>query len=187
MRLRKGAKLLTQFKTLLHGNYKAAFNEAVTDIIAEDIVDRGERILAVRALIDAYVDSVGETPDDAQLERLTDYILREELTDMHPDKVTNTEYPFMSDWQLELRRDRETSLKVAEETGTDGRDYREPKRRRRTGYENWHVDTHAKIRNRERAAQYKRDTGPGPIVPYRTEEFVQCRSHGVNFTPEYYR
>lgn len=121
---------------------------------------------AIEALTEAYLDDVGVRPDAAQLERLTDYILREELTDPNPYKIAHTEYPFMSEYQLELRRDRETGLKAAEETGTDGRDYRKPTKRRRTNYENWRVDSGAKNRNSERAAQYKRDTAAGALVTY---------------------
>ncbi|GAA0840543.1 hypothetical protein GCM10008915_36280 [Bifidobacterium pullorum subsp. gallinarum] len=164
-------------------DYKTQFNEDTTALIATNIADRTQRMAAVQALIDRYVEANGEVPDRAQLERLTDYILRDELTDRHPDKITRTEYPFMSAWQLELRHDRETSLKIAEEVGTDGRDYRVPKRRRRTNYENWRVDVDAKIRNDERAEQYKRDTATVTTAEYNlrenggelTESFVQCR------------
>ncbi|WP_149096154.1 hypothetical protein [Paenibacillus terrae] len=72
----------------------------------------------------------------------------------------------MSERQFELRRDREASGSTAEATGTDGKDYRRPTRHKRTGYENWRVDTSAKIRNKERAAQYRRDTAPGPVITY---------------------
>lgn len=73
---------------------KQAFCEAVTDLIEQNITDRSERIKAVEALTDAYEDSTGNPPDSAQLERLADYLLKEELTDNFADKVTQTEYPF---------------------------------------------------------------------------------------------
>jgi hypothetical protein len=164
--------------------YKETFVDAVDDVIAEDITDRSARMKAIEALTEAYVDDVGVRPDAAQLERLTDYILREELTDTHPDKVTNTEYPFMSEWQLDLRRDKETGLKAAEEKGTDGLDYRVPKRRRRTNYENWRVDRDARSHNVKRAAQYKHDTAAGALITYNlhdtdgelTEPFVAAQT-----------
>jgi hypothetical protein len=137
-----------------------------------DLADRAERMAAIQRVTDDYVNS----PDPELLERLTDAILDEELTDTHPDKVTNTEYPFMSEWQLDLRRDRETGLKAAEETGADGRNHRKPTRRRRTNYENWRVDRDAKGRNRARQEQYKRDTAAGPVVREATEPFVNARS-----------
>lgn len=147
-------------------DYKAEFVAAVNELIAECIEDRQERIKAVDALINAYIAGIGEKPEKKPLEWLTDYILREELTDRHPDKITNTEYPFMSDWQLDLRRDNEYDLKLAEETGTDGRDYNTPIKRRRTSKENALVDKYAKSRNEERRKQYRKDTSPGEIITY---------------------
>lgn len=158
---------------------KHAFSEAVDDLIAQNIEDRTERIAAVHALTEAYTDSTGVRPDGVQLERLADYILREELTDPDPYKVANSEYPFLSERQLELRRKREVPLKVAEETGTDGKNYVRPRRRKRSRYENWYVDYAVKLRNKERAAQYKRDTAPGPVVNIPSEPFVNCRGIGA--------
>lgn len=156
--------------------------------VGYDVANRSERMRLVEAIADEYVKAhadvnqeaidrwakrgyKGERPspiplDSTLLERLTDAILDEEITDPNPHKVAHEEYPFFSDRQLELRRDRETGLKAAEETGTDGRDYRVPKRRRRNGYENNFVDKNAQIRNAERAAQYKRDTAPGEVITY---------------------
>lgn len=164
--------------TLFYGDYKAAFSDAVTDLIAEDITDRDERIAAVNGLLEAYVDSVGETPDSAECERLADYILREELNDSNPHKVAHTEYPFFSEYQLERRHNREVSLWVADALGTDGEDHRPKKRRMRSKWENEYIDRHVKIRNKERARQYRIDTSPGPIIPYTTESFVSCRGIG---------
>lgn len=170
-----------------------------------DVADRAERMALVQLIaddylaahseviqrnIDAWVDrgGKGERPvslplNTALLDRLADAVLDEEITDPNPYKVQHAEYPFFSQRQLDLRRDRETSLKAAEEVGTDGRDYRVPKRRRRTNYENWRVDADAKIRNDERAEQYERDTATVTTAEYNlrenggelTESFVQCR------------
>ncbi|TCM89621.1 hypothetical protein EV294_11286 [Paenibacillus sp. BK033] len=163
-----------------------------------DLADRSQRIELIRYVtrdyalehgevnqrtIDAWEerDCKGERPaslplDSAMLDRLTDAILDEELTDPNPHKIAQEEYPFMSDRQLDLRRDRETGLKEAEETGTDGRNYRKPTKRLRTRYENWRVDNGAQIRNVERAAQYKRDTAPGPVVTVKSEPFTAAKS-----------
>lgn len=170
-----------------------------------DVADRAQRMELVRCIADDYVQAhsdviqrnldvwvergcKGERPaslllNTALLDRLADAIMDEEITDPNPYKVQHTEYPFFSQRQLDLRRDRETSLKAAEETGTDGRNYRVPKRRRRTNYENWRVDADAVIRNEERAKQYVRDTATVTTAEYNlfenggelTESFVQCR------------
>lgn len=162
-------------------NYKEDFAAKVTEVIERRIVDRSERMAVIDGMINDYVKEVGETPDSAQLERLTDGILYEELSDTHPDKITNTEYPFMSEWQLDLRRDRE-SIEVSANEGTDGKNHRLPTRRRRNGYENWYMDHHAKGRNKERQDQYRKDTAAGEVVTYNlhdtdgemTLSFVVC-------------
>lgn len=179
---------------------KHAFSEAVDDLIAQNIEDRTERIATVHALTEAYTDSTGVRPDGAQLERLADYILREEISDPDPHKSTKYEYPILSDIQMERRRlgrrgsegtnmAGETSI-ASDDTSdkharsgvylaTDGRDYRNPIRRTRSIRELIFVDENAKIRNKKRAAQYKRDTAPGPVVSTPSEPFVMCRGIGA--------
>lgn len=193
-------------------DYKTQFNEDTTALIATNIADRTERMAAVQALIDRYVEAKGSVPDRAQLERLTDYVLREELTDPDPYKSEHNEYPILSEIQLARRREGrrgsantnvrgETPIKFDgddentsdKHSGTgvylasDGRDYRKPIRRTRSKSELIYVDEHAKIRNKQRAEQYKRDTAAGPIERYNlrdtggvlADEFVQCRGTGT--------
>ncbi|MFL1672179.1 hypothetical protein [Paenibacillus dendritiformis] len=147
-------------------DYKAAFEHAATRLIDAKIEDRGERMMAVEALIDEYVVAVGERPDGGILERLTDYILREELTDGNPHKVSHNEYPFLSESQMQLRYEREYGLELAENHDADGRNRATPTRRRRTAKEERFVDRLARMKNRKRNARYKRDTSPGPIEAY---------------------
>ncbi|WP_342439315.1 hypothetical protein NSS79_10590 [Paenibacillus sp. FSL L8-0436] len=170
-------------------DYKTEFHDAVTGLIAQDITDRAERMAAIHALTDAYFDSVGKQPDAAEVERLTDYILREELTDTDRMKTRNTEYPFLSEHQFARRQGGEASDKAAEEYGVDGRNYGAPGRRKRSKGEGMLVDQYAKIRNKTRAAQYKRDTAPGPEITYNlyetggelTEPFTQKRGIGARW------
>ncbi|MEV2320435.1 hypothetical protein ABNC55_20910 [Paenibacillus larvae] len=147
-------------------NDKIAFNEAVTELITENITDRQERIKAVEALTDAYIDSIGQAPDSVQLERLADYILAEELTDMHPDKMTREEYPFFSSWQLQRRRNKESSSGEAATVGVDGREHRKMTRRKRRRAEDNYVDRSAKIRNKERRERYRNERRPGEVKTY---------------------
>jgi hypothetical protein len=173
-------------------NYKAEFADKVTEIIGLGIEDRTERMAAVTALINSYVEVHGVSPDAAQLDRLSDYILREELTNTDRMKTRNEEYPFLSERQFERRRENEVPLEVAEEYGVDGRSYRLPKRRKRSTRELIHVDAHAKIRNDLRAKRYKRDTSPGDIITYNlyetggelTEPFVSCVGIGKRWANE---
>jgi len=168
-----------------------------------DLADRTQRMALIKRVTEDYViahadvnqavldawdsrGAKGERPsplplDAALVDRLTDAILDEELTDPNPYKVSHEEYPFMSEWQLDLRRDRETGLKAVEETGTDGRDYRKPTRRRRTNYENWRMDNDARGRNKTRQEQYKRDTAAGPVVRKVSEPFVNARQQAARW------
>lgn len=155
---------MSRFK---HGtDYKAAFERAVNELIDKNIEDRAARMRAIDDLINEYVNVIGTAPDPVQLERLANYILREELYDTYPDKVTREEYPILSERQLQRRRSVEVPLKLAEEIGTDGRNYKIPKRRKRTINENIWMDKKTKSRNKERRKKYAEYTRPGPIKTY---------------------
>jgi len=175
-----------------YNDYKTQFNEDTTALIATNIADRTERMATVQALIDRYINDHGAPPDPAQLERLTDYILREELTDPNLHKVLHNEYPILSETQLERRRfgargSEESNMRgevslstgddiddsasrqhsgVGSQLATDGKTYRYPIRRTRSKQEQIFIDENTKIRNKRRAKQYKRDTAPGEIQRY---------------------
>jgi hypothetical protein len=192
-----------------------------------DIRDRETRMLVIAAIQDAYYrdhgefnqyaldtwyakGSPGQRPapvpaNTALLDRLTNALLYEELTDANPYKAQHNEYPFYSDTQLDrIRNGRrgseptnmrgETPVREDGDLGpgvilsADGRDHGEPRRRNRTKRENVSVDAGAKIRNKARAEQYKRDTAPGPVVKYSvwetggfTEPFVNCVGIGARW------
>lgn len=148
-------------------DYKSAFSEAVSAIIAEKIPDRTERMRRITELTDEYVAATGERPDGTELERLTDAVLHEELTDQRRNKMTAPEYPFMSDWQLAVRQNREYGIHLADERGTDGRNHKRPVRRKRTERENRSVDMFTRSRNAERRRQYRKDTAPGELISYK--------------------
>ncbi|MBC9785889.1 hypothetical protein H1S01_15495 [Heliobacterium chlorum] len=88
-------------------NYKESFSKAVAHLATQDMPVQW-RIKAVDDLIEVYVKQVGEVPDGDQLERLTNYILRDSKN--QPDKVSNTEYPVFSEWQQKHRSRREIPL-----------------------------------------------------------------------------
>ncbi|UKS30180.1 hypothetical protein LOZ80_15060 [Paenibacillus sp. HWE-109] len=155
---------------------KTEFTAAVDALIARNIADRTERIAAIDALTECCGD---ERPDSSQLERLADHILREELTDTDLYKVQRNEYPFLSERQFTTRHNTEVGMKVAEDYGTDGRNYTVPKRRHRNNYENQFVDSRAKSRNKARAAQYRKDTAAGELVAY------NLRDTGGELAPEF--
>lgn len=147
-------------KTLLH--------EMITELYHRTKageLDRIERIKEINALVEAYHDSVGKSPDSAALERMANLIIYEELSDSHPDKMTREEYPIMSETQLSRRKEGkhrkkeanyriEVPFKLAENVGVDGRNYALPVRRDRSLRENVAVDEQAKSRNKERRKRY---------------------------------
>ncbi|NHN31146.1 HNH endonuclease [Paenibacillus agricola] len=99
-------------------DYKLAFMVAVSSLVSAVITPRSDRVLAVSALIDAYVRDIGKAPDSAQLERLADALLYEELTDPDPYKVAHEDRPILGDFQFVSRRKREVPLEyVSEVTG----------------------------------------------------------------------
>ncbi|WP_434750236.1 hypothetical protein [Paenibacillus amylolyticus] len=173
-------------------NYKWAFHEVITELSEANIEDRGERMAAVEALTDSYIDANGERPDVDALERLTNLILREELTDMHPDKMTREEYPIMSLHQEDRRRSNEYEDVLADAYDVAGVNRAKPERRHRTSSDNTFVEKLARKKNRERKAQYKRDTSPGEVKTYNlyenggelTEPFVNCVGIGKRWATE---
>ncbi|QDX93620.1 hypothetical protein EEL30_15740 [Brevibacillus laterosporus] len=140
-------------------------------------MDRMDRIVTISEWIDGVILRTGNRPNSGELERLADAILHEELTDDDEHKIAHQEYPILSATQYARRTlgkhkrrgsgmGGETSLKIVEETGTDGISYRKPSRRRRSPYEMQFVDNNAKIRNKARREQYAKDTKAGEVKSY---------------------
>lgn len=103
---------------------------------------RKRRMAEVERLTDEYIAYTGRVPDDALLERMTNVILHEELTDNDKDKMQKNEYPILSDSMYERRTEgrrgaskrkdkltlREVPLSHARNIGVDGKDYTQPTR-----------------------------------------------------------
>lgn len=79
-----------------------------------DLHDRSARIELIRSITDDYVTNHGELPDAAELERLADAILDEELTDQSSRKIANVEYPHQNAGQRKRRSLREVPLYLVE-------------------------------------------------------------------------
>lgn len=77
-----------------------------------------ERKYIIEALLEAYVNQTGRQPDGVQAQRLGNWLLLEQLTDSHPDKVTREEYPFLTKRQLRTRYFRERADDTIPETHT---------------------------------------------------------------------
>lgn len=93
-------------KFLKGTNYKKAFQAEVSKLVEIEMPVQW-RIKAIEELTEAYFKQTGELPESEELNRLADFILKDDLTDKHPDKVTNAEYPILSEGQVKLRLKRE--------------------------------------------------------------------------------
>jgi hypothetical protein len=166
-------------------DYKSAFSAAVSELVngvrAGLFPDRTERSRAINALIDEYIASTGERPDSAELERLTNAVLHEELTDKSPDKMSREEYPIMSETQLARRvagvhqkkgtvQKGESSINLASDFATDGNEYRVPKRRKRTVDEQIWMNQNVKSRNKARREKYAKWSKPSRTISYKIGE-----------------
>lgn len=135
-----------------------------------DLRDRSERITVVSIILDSY------DTNETDQQKLSDFLVIEELTDTHPDKITREEYPFLSDTQLARRRYgvhrkndgngiREVPYHLAENYGTDGRNYNYPERRKWTWKEGMYVDDNAVSRNKVRRKTHREFiTGKSPGI-----------------------
>src|SRR5690606_21692022 len=101
------------------------------------------------------------------LEAVSFLLLYEEMTDSHPDKMANTEYPFYSETQLARRKHgvhrkndgrgiKEVPLWCADNVAADGKDYSFPIRRKRDDRENRYIDEVTVRRNKERRLRYRK-------------------------------
>jgi hypothetical protein len=119
------------------GNYKRIL-EDYTGVLERSAGSnpREVRMFLIDKMIDAYIEHTGKRPDGDALEKLTNVILHEELTDPRPDKMTIEEYPIMSERMYKVRTqgaerkknkagvvNYEVPLDRGENVATDGVDY----------------------------------------------------------------
>ena len=122
-------------------DYSTAFSEAVVQLVALEIKDRTERIQAIDDLINSYVNATGKRPPTSDLFRLSNHILREELSDKRKHKTMKTEYPILGRKAIERRQEQEVSLNSFDELyDTNGNNKGFPKRRERSSYEQMNTD-----------------------------------------------
>src|SRR5690606_16579934 len=69
-----------------------------------------ERAREADSLCEAHYAIIGDFPAESVLSRLAWYIVFDEMTDSHPDKMTREEYPIMSEHQTDTRQERERSV-----------------------------------------------------------------------------
>jgi len=159
------------------------FAEKINDIWTKTktgkLCDRQVRFAVIERLVDEYIAKNGKRPEPEQLDRLATLCLYEEMKDSHPDKMSREEFPIMSDEQYARRtegahvrrRDKdgkplpnktEIPLSAAYDYGIDGRNYRQPTRRRLSTDEALHVDKNLP-KDVEQRKKYKSFTKPGKV------------------------
>ncbi|MCY7439421.1 hypothetical protein QPL77_14540 [Bacillus pumilus] len=132
---------------------KEELHEAITALYERTkagTLERKERIVEINDLLESY----DGTPPTNALERISDLILYEELSDTRRNKMTAEEYPIMSERMEKTRKTGEASDKMAEEYDITGANYAVPKRRTRSPYDNLFTDRHAKSRNKSARKRY---------------------------------
>lgn len=145
-------------------NYNEELAQYIDGLFTQDKavkLPRETRLLASDSLVESYVKHTGSRPPSAQLGRLATLILRDELADPHPDKMSREEYPILSEEQHSRRQAGkhkrgeggmrgEVSLKAAYAVAIDGRDYKVPTRRIKSDTENDYIEAMRDKRRKER-------------------------------------
>jgi hypothetical protein len=99
-------------------NYKETFTQEVDKLTKQELTTEFKNKL-IQALTEAYFEQTGQIPDSYELSRLGTWIVENKEND--PDKVTNTEYPILSESQLKLRKRREMVNQFIENTSDSGK------------------------------------------------------------------
>ncbi len=105
-----GDEVLTPsfYKGLFIGEYSEVLKLWVSSFLSMRPLPPMEfRIKAIELLMNAYIVQTGEAPSGVQLCLLANWILAEELSNPHPDKVTLSEAPILNKGQLRKRHRRE--------------------------------------------------------------------------------
>lgn len=82
-------------------------------------IAQNKRNEGANALVEQYVESNGERPPASVLSRLSTYLLLDNLTDSHPDKMSRDEYPIMSYGQTGRYFERNTPISEIHYEKTD--------------------------------------------------------------------
>lgn len=104
-------------------NYNERIDKEVTAILKlvdeEGVAPSHEiRNEIIETVFDAFIAQTKKVPSGVQVQRLANWLLLEEMTNNHPDKVSNTEFPFMTKRQLRTRYRREMANESIPETLT---------------------------------------------------------------------
>jgi hypothetical protein len=89
-----------------NSNHKKEFTYYSQKLINSDILSE-DRNSCIDELVAAYIEQMDQRPPQFDLENLANFILRENLTNKHPDKLSREDYPILSDRQQLTRKNKE--------------------------------------------------------------------------------
>ncbi|OIN67407.1 hypothetical protein BLD48_05825 [Exiguobacterium sp. KRL4] len=139
-------------------------------------LDRGPRMDRLTELCDDLALTAEEYRNKdniyALIERLTNALLHEELTDPTPWKSQQSEYPVYSENMLDKKSQKNVPQELASEYGMDRKNHGRPVRRKRTKSELAFADRTVKSRERARKASYRAFV-QGEDVPVRLRVSVK--------------
>lgn len=95
--------------------YIEQFKDHVIELLKirhDALASQEERNKEVEQLLEEYKEIVGRYPDSYWLDKLGTYLLNGELKRHDVDKVTNTEYPVLSESQQKRRLRKQTSVEA---------------------------------------------------------------------------
>jgi len=114
---------MTQYSTYTsqqaHDDITALFDAYYDAKKAGDSIPPNKRVESADAIVEQYVEVNGKRPSASVLSRLATYILLDDLSDPHPDKMARDEYPIMSYGQTGRYFGRNTTLKDVEYSQED--------------------------------------------------------------------
>lgn len=167
------------FTTIFVGDFKSAFIEEVTKLIAL-MLPIEDRKQAVEFLIDRYIIDTGKRPDDIRmrvgkktesaLDVLASHLLYEALEgDTRPDKMSIEDIPVMTENQHKKRVMKRGEITVdvnaaCRTIGSDNKNYRKPTRRTLKPYEIDMVNKRKDERLKETDPKYRELTRPSTIT-----------------------
>lgn len=101
----------------LRNDYDVSFRRSVKQVLAENLA-ANIAISEVDKMVERYHMDIGEFPSSSMLEQLADAILAKELKDRSPDKLTNTDYAFVSSDKLRTQSLRDLSVGLLSDIDT---------------------------------------------------------------------
>ncbi len=109
--------------TITNQDVHDAINEQFTQY-KRNKTSRADRMSFAMAITEQYFAEHDKFPPPALIDRMSTLILQDELAEVNEHKMSQNEFPLLSDRQQERRHGNEKSIKAAQDVAVDGTDYR---------------------------------------------------------------